>query len=279
MAITVDTEFVDSRAYITSFHYPYISDVDASWKPESGLTLPRGPGFPSRYEPSRLSFKMYKAMVEGGCGSIADQVLRSKRRSLITPNYIWRNVGNFAGKTTRRLSTPTYYKALDKLRTVLRVDDKIDPLSISEAASVVPQHTSPGLPYIKTRPGWKKGDVIKRELRYLSDLWRRVGDGESILFPDSAAFGRSYIGKPGDNKVRPVWAIPLSIILQEARFAVPLTQQFIDQKCCRNTGYGCEMMKGGMMWLNGQIAQLNGKYGQTKILMIDYKSFDATVPA
>lgn len=39
------------------------------------------------------------------------------------------------------------------------------------------------------------------------------------------------------------------------------------------------MMKGGMMWLNGQIAQLNCKYGQTKILMIDYTSFDAIVPA
>lgn len=39
------------------------------------------------------------------------------------------------------------------------------------------------------------------------------------------------------------------------------------------------MMKGGMMWLDGQIAQLNCKYGQTKILMIDYTSFDATVPA
>lgn len=127
---------------------------------------------------------------------LADQVLKSKRRSLITPNYIWHNVGNFAGKTVRRLSTPTYYKALDKLWTVLRVDDKIDPLSMSQAASAVPQHTSPGLPYIKTRPGWKKGDVIERELGYLSDVWRRVGDGEFLLFPDSAAFAKSHIGKP-----------------------------------------------------------------------------------
>lgn len=110
-------------------------------------------------------------------------------------------------------------------------------------------------------------------------MWRRVGDGEFVLFPDSAAFAKSYIGKPGDNKVRPVWTIPLSIILQEARFAVPLTQQFIDQKCCRNTAYECEMMKGGMMWLDRRIGQLNLKYGPIKILMIDYKFFDATVPA
>jgi hypothetical protein len=188
-------------------------------------------------------------------------------------------VGSFASKTVRRLSTATYCKALDRLRTVLRVDDKIDPLWMSEAASAVPQRTSPGLPYIKKRPGWKKDDVIDHDLEYLSDVWRRVDDGEYVLFPDSAAFARSYIGKPGDNKVRPVWVIPLSIVLQEARFAVPLTKQFIDQKCCRNTAYGCEMMKGGMMWLNSQIARLNRRYGQTKILMIDYKYFDATVPA
>lgn len=100
---------------ITRFDYQYISDVDASWKPKSVVTLPRGPGFPSRYEPPRLSFKIYKAMVKGRCGMLADQVLKSKRRSLITPNYIWRNVGNFAGKTVRRLSTPTYYKALHKI--------------------------------------------------------------------------------------------------------------------------------------------------------------------
>lgn len=158
---------------------------------------------------------------------------------------------------------------------MLRVDDKIDPLSMSEAASIrqLDYHT------LKQDQVGRRGDVIERELGYLSDVWRRVGNGKFVLFPDSAAFAKSYIGKPGDNKVRPVWAIPLSIVLQEARFAVPLTQQFIDQKCCRNTGYGCEMMKGGMMWLNGQIAQLNCKYGQTKILMIDYTSFDATVPA
>jgi hypothetical protein len=88
MAITVDTEFVDSRAYITRFNYPYIPDVDASWKTESGVILPRGPGFPSRYELPRLSFKIYKALVEGGCGMLADQELRSKRRSMITRNYI-----------------------------------------------------------------------------------------------------------------------------------------------------------------------------------------------
>lgn len=59
-----------------------------------------------------------------------------------------------------------------------------------------------------------------------------------FLLIDSVAFARSHIGKPGENKVRPVWAIPLSIILQEARFAAPLTKQFIEQKCCRNTAYG-----------------------------------------
>ncbi|XP_050476991.1 uncharacterized protein LOC126866972 isoform X1 [Bombus huntii] len=89
---------------------------------------------------------------------------------------------------------------------------------MSEAASAVPQRTSPGLPYIRTRPGWKKGDVIEQ--------------------------------------------VTLESLVK-----------------IRNTAYGCEMMKGGMMWLNSQLDQLNCMYGQTKILMIDYKSFDAKVPA
>jgi hypothetical protein len=90
-------------------------------------------------------------------------------------------VGSFASKTVRRLFTATYCKALDRLRTVLRVDDKIDPLSMSEAASAVPQRASPGLPYIKKRPGWKKDDVIDHDLEYLSDVWRRVDNGEYVL--------------------------------------------------------------------------------------------------
>jgi hypothetical protein len=51
MAITVDTEFVDSRAYITRFNYPYIPDVDASWKTESGVMLPRGHFLPDTSYP------------------------------------------------------------------------------------------------------------------------------------------------------------------------------------------------------------------------------------
>ena len=47
-----------------------------------------------------------------------------------------------------------------------------------------------------------------------------------------------------------------------------------EQKILTNSGYGMEMMKGGMEWIHTKLLKYKWKY-----FMIDYTDFDSTVPA
>nr|UDL14368.1 MAG: putative RNA-dependent RNA polymerase [Partitiviridae sp.] len=266
---------------ISSFQYPEHVEVDNDEvQILDGTILPDGEGFGFRMEPPSVSFKVYRAMVNHGLSDVANQVLRTKKRSFITPNAIWNGVLKFAGKPPKRMTGSEYSAALESIRAELRVNEKIIPYTMDEGVKTLPQNTSPGLPFITRAKGMKKGAVYEKYARGFKNHWNRVGKGlPTAPLPDCAAFARSHISSPDVNKVRPVWAYPMMAVCEESRFAAPLIKELTNQRVGLHTAYGCEMMKGGMTWINGHCTVASARYPGTRYLMTDYSGFDSTVPA
>nr|APG78253.1 RdRp [Hubei partiti-like virus 20] len=264
---------------ITSFEYPAVS-LDVQFPAVNrGRILPKGKGFSFKLEKPSVSFKTYRAICEHGLKVEADRVLRTRKRSFLTPDAIWAGVLAFASSTNKRTNFSGYAEALRKLEIELNINEKIKPITFEEATEKLPRNTSPGLPYIQTHPGLKKGDILQLYHNSLSYYWHRVGSGDKVVpLPDCAAFARSHITASTENKVRPVWAYPLYAISQEARFASPLIDSIRNQECLEHSAYGMEMLKGGMTWLNNQLHRAR-KRGATGYLCLDFSAFDASIPA
>lgn len=253
---------------------------DWSGKPPSGRFLEKQKGFSFNMEYPRVDFKILRSMIKCGAGDIARKVISSKRRSYVTGDYIWDNVLNFSKRTQPRFEDRQYYNALKDLEDQFKLKQKLKPIHIDDAFLKIPQSTNPGIPYIYTDPGKKKGEILKMYKKEIKQLWKVIGEGErDIKFSDCAAFARSHIGDPHVNKVRPVWAYPLDVIVGEALFVNPLIDEFKRQEIFVNSAYGMEMMKGGMEWLNSQINRARELDPGCKFIMTDYSSFDSTVPA
>nr|UUV42380.1 MAG: putative RNA dependent RNA polymerase [Kuusamo partiti-like virus] len=227
-----------------------------------------------------VDFKAMRACYEAGADDITRKVLYGTRRSRITTDYLYDSVLNYGYQTPPRLTDDIYQRCLAELEVELNVDEKFEPLSIEEAATRIPQNTSPGLPWIQLMPTAKKGEVLAQHFNTIKREWEKVAEGNrKYPLPDCAAFGRSHIGPADVNKVRGVWVVPLTVVVAEARFALPIIDQLTSQKIGHHTAYGCEMMKGGMSWVNMQALRAKVKDPGTKFLMTDYSSFDANVPA
>lgn len=280
--VTIEVSFDTSlrRHRVKSFAYDRFLSIPKMPSVSSGRELPSGLGFPFKLERPQLSFKTYRSLCDHGLKNLADGIIRRKFRSTVTPDYVWQGVLNFAGPQAKRITNTAYDQAYAWVVKEMTPTSKITPLSLSEACRSVPQGTSPGLPYIRTHPGWKKGRIYDKFIPAFSSYWDRVGRGEKVFRPpDCAAFARSHICKVGDNKVRPVWAYPASYIAQEARFAHPLTRLLTEQTIGTHTAYGMEMMKGGMQWLHNTIQRYSMMDFGSKYVMTDYSGFDAKIPA
>lgn len=263
---------------ITSFEYARFEEDVEFPVVSHGCELPPGPGFPFRLERPSVSFKTYRAMAEKGLKNVADRVISTKARSHITPDNIWQGVLKYASKVPGRCADPVYQQCLNELRA--EVACKLTVMDIKEAAEHIPGSTSPGLPFIRTHPGKKKGEIISQFMPKFSGYWTRVGRGQPVpLLPDCAAFARSHVGKAGVNKVRPVWAFPVEVVVEEARFSVPLQNALKEQNIGRQFAYGMELLKGGMTWLNNKLQRSRRRDPGAKFLMIDYTGFDNSVPA
>lgn len=258
---------------------PFKSTIE--WTtPPTGQFLPPVKGFSFNITPPKLCFKTYRALANVGLTYELDQTLQRRARSHVTPDYVWDAAQHFLDKTASRTKSPEYLNALERFKKYLDVETKIDPVSLREACDGLPQSTSPGLPFINTHPGLKKGDVIDKYFRSFDNYWSRVGQGKVVSpLPHCAGFARSHISDPTKNKVRLIWAVPILVVSAEARFGLPLTQLFTSQTLGHNTGFGMEMMKGGMAWVDRQVRQASLKYGSLKYLMTDYTRFDSTIPA
>lgn len=265
---------------IVSVTYPGIPDVESNPCGPKGRLLPQGKGFPTRYTPPSVSFKTYRALINGGQRNLTNYVLQNRKRSFITANYVWNGIMNFSKATRTRTANPSYYRCLKQLEATFKIEEQLPILSMSCVPEHIPGSTSPGLPWIITHPGWKKADVIEKYLPVIQSRWRHIGQGQTTIpLPDCAAFARSHISSPDKNKVRAVWAYPVEVICQEARFSYPLVEELKNQRIFPESAYGMEMMKGGMTWLNNQVMRTLARKPGSKFLCTDYSSFDSSVPA
>nr|QZZ63313.1 hypothetical protein [Vespula vulgaris Partiti-like virus 2] len=263
---------------IVSFEYEHFDEDVVFPLVIHGSELPDGSGFPYKLERPSLSFKTYRAMAEKGLKNVADRVITTKSRSHITPDNIWQGVLKYAGSVPKRCTDPVYQRCLDDLRA--EVGCELSVMDMDEAVKHIPASTSPGLPFIKTHPGKKKGEIISQFREKFSGYWDRVGRGKPVTpLPDCAAFARSHVGAAGNNKVRPVWAYPVEAVVEEARFSVPLQNALKNQEIGHQFAYGMEMLKGGMTWLNTNLQRSRRRDPGSKFLMIDYTGFDNSIPA
>lgn len=240
------------------------------------LELRRGFGF--NMEPPYPSFKTMRAGYNAGLGYMIEDVVNNRKRSWVTNDYIWDGILAFSYPSRPKVDCAVYRAVLKSIELEFQVDDKIHPYSYGLSRSKVPRQTSPGLPYIQM--GYKtKDEVLSAHYTDFIEKWTRCGEGQNIDLPPCAAFARSHIGDLDSNKVRPVWAVPVEVILQEGCYSFPFTNELIKQSCGHHTAYGMEMMKGGMEWLHNQCMKANAANPGIKYLMLDYSAFDSSTPA
>nr|BBQ05106.1 RNA-dependent RNA polymerase [Culex tritaeniorhynchus partitivirus] len=282
--LTPAETFGRAHVYLTDVKYrpplPFVSKYGGS--PPSNITiLPEAhKGFSYDMSLPYVDFKAVRACYEGGAADLATRVLRTTRRSHITTDHLYDSVLNYGSPSPPRVTDSVYQRCLEELKEQFDVNTKLEPLSLREAADKIPQNTSPGLPWIQMYPSAKKGEILSKHFDSIADDWKAVENGaRKYPLPDCAAFGRSHIGSAETNKVRAVWVVPLTVVAAEARFALPVIDLLTSQTIGHNTAYGCEMMKGGMKWVNDQALWAKNKDPGAKYLMTDYSSFDANVPA
>lgn len=245
----------------------------------TGQLLEHQKGFPFGMEPPFASFKVLRAMNSAGIGNYAKYVTDNKHRSWVTPDYIFDGVLNYSLPVAPRHDSEHYNTAMNNLRKEFLVEQKIPVISWDLARISVPQSTSPGLPYIQNGIH-KKSEALDEDFDEMVEFWNKVGRGKRTdSIPDCAAFARSHISDTDTNKVRPVWAYPITAILAEAKFAHLIINELTSQNIGKHTAYGMEMMKGGMTWLQGQVLELNHQSSGAQYVMTDYSAFDSSIPA
>lgn len=244
--------------------------------------LPKGTPYPASYLPPRISVNACYAFDKVGMQATRIQLLKDYHRSWITQENLKAATYGY-GRVTYKpsfkddLLERVVNSVRDEFRDRLKV--KLTSWSVEKVMrdGEMPKTTSPGIPYIQE--GIKsKAEAYERDKIRIRRMHQDVRKGKRVRFPDCAAFARSIVSKKDKNKVRLVWAYPLSQVLLEAKYALPLIKAIIDQDIGLPLAYGAETRKGGMQWLNSELSKLKDKYNNIKFCCIDYKSFDQTVP-
>jgi hypothetical protein len=131
--------------------------------------------------------------------------------------------------------------------------------------------SSPCLPW--SEYGYKtKKEVIQSNSNVASirKFWSFVKKGVKMYPPDSMAHVRSHLKKEGEpDKVRAVWGYPLTMVLGEAMFALPIINAI--KRSATPMAYGYETAVGGMSRI---VKECKGKY----FTALDFSRFDKTVP-
>lgn len=130
--------------------------------------------------------------------------------------------------------------------------------------------SSPCLPW--TEYGYKsKKDVIAEpeNVGSIRKFWSFIKKGKTVIPADSMAHVRSHLIKEGEaNKVRAVWGYPLTMVLGEAMFALPLINAY--KKGGTPLAYGYETAVGGTKRIRNEA---KGNY----FTALDFTRFDKTV--
>lgn len=252
---------------------------DLSGKPINGRILPCGKPFPLNTALPCIDLKVVRAMLSSGHKAEAVEVLTTKHRSHVTPDAVWDGAMGFAHPTVSRVSDSYWTDSVNDLELQFDIERQLKPISMEEASLRIPQNTNPGFPFIDIDPGHNKGEIIDKYFDKIKEEWEEIVTQRNYLMPDCAAYARSATSTSDKSKVRLVWAYPITMILAEAMFALPLADEMKEQKCFKNSAFGMEMMCGGMQFLNNQAMHAKAIDPGCKFLMTDFTSFDASVPA
>nr|QJW70311.1 RNA-dependent RNA polymerase [Erysiphe necator associated partitivirus 11] len=182
--------------------------------------------------------------------------------------------------TRHRCTDGDYLAILKKTIDELRPAERIIPLTLGAAAKHpdMPTTTSPGFPWI--HQGFKtKGEVLTDRAAngHIHRAWDMIGKGISWSLPDCLAYQRVIASEQTRTKVRPVWGYPVDVVLEEARFFLPLLAVLKDLVNDKDSfyGLGMETARSG----HEHLARCFASAGIQLSLSGDFQNFDARVPA
>ncbi|QHB49873.1 RNA-dependent RNA polymerase [Metarhizium brunneum partitivirus 1] len=183
-------------------------------------------------------------------------------------------------RPSKRCTTGDYLAILKKTLDELRPDEPIIPLTLGAAAKHpdFPRTTSPGFPWI--HQGFSsKSDVLqdKGGSGLIHRAWDSIGRGIPWSLPDSLAYHRVVASPVDKTKVRPVWGYPVDVVLEEARFFLPMIT-FLKGKCNKDDtfyGLGLETALSGHSHLLRCFSENHIKLSMSA----DLSNFDAQVPS
>jgi len=182
--------------------------------------------------------------------------------------------------TPKRCYDGDYLAILKKTLDELKPSTPIVPLTLGAAAlhPDFPKTTSPGFPWV--HQGFaSKGDVLsdRTATGHIHRTWDLLGKGIPWSLPDSMAFQRVIVSERHRTKVRPVWGYPVDVVLEEARFFLPLLEYLKKDVNIKDSfyGLGMETARSG----HEHLARCFQAPGINLSLSGDLSNFDARVPA
>ncbi|UOK20169.1 RNA dependent RNA polymerase [Diplodia seriata partitivirus 1] len=190
------------------------------------------------------------------------------------------NLSHYGDPLPRRCYDGDYLAILKKTMDELKPRDKIIPLTLgaAEKSPDLPTTTSPGFPWV-TRGFRTKADVLndKGAVGLIHRTWDSIGRGIPWQLPDSMAFHRVIASPAEKTKIRPVWGYPTEVIIEEARFFLPLWKEL--KAHCNETdafyGIGMETALSGHSHLARSFDLSDVKYA----LSADLTNFDSHASA
>jgi hypothetical protein len=164
--------------------------------------------------------------------------------------------------------------AITETRRAFRLPKAVNPIHLNDLFDLhLPNwNTSPGLPWIYL--GYKTKRDVRNDVDAVNSIrryWHFVKQGKDIHPPDCLSYARVHLSEKPSAKVRGVWGFPMTMLMGEAAFALPLIDAYrsIDSPLA----YGYETALGGTK----RIQREASKYRH--FLCADFKNFDKTVPA
>jgi hypothetical protein len=189
------------------------------------------------------------------------------------------NLRAYGTDSPNRQLAGDYLAVLKKTLDELRPSKPIIPLTLGGAANHpdFPRTTSPGFPW--TTQGYQtKADVLTDPIARgkIHRAWDSIGRGVNWSLPDSLAFHRTVASEKSKTKIRPVWGMPTDVILEEARYFLPLVAHLKPHCNEYDTfyGLGLETALSGHQHLARSFTSPEVKAN----LNADMSQFDAHVP-
>nr|WPR17401.1 MAG: RNA-dependent RNA polymerase [Streptophyte partitivirus] len=189
------------------------------------------------------------------------------------------NLMNYDIPSPKRCYDGDYLAILKKTLDELRPVNRIIPLTLGAAATHhdMPRTTSAGFPW-KDQGYRNKGEIFDDPIAMgkIRRAWDSIGRGIPWSLPDSLAFHRTIASTKDKSKIRPIWGYPTDVIVEEARFFMPLMSAL--KVHCNETdsyyGLGMETALSGHSHLARNFATLVVE----QCLCADLSAFDSRVP-